>query len=265
MKKFGSFLIFSILAGSASAAFGGVLLNFEDKPPKGESARASRFFMEGKKLRVENSKGGVMLFDGDQQKLWTIDPDRKNYSEVTEADVAQIEGMRRQMEDQMKEQMSKMPPERRKRMEEMMERHGAGPSKERELTFEATGKEKKTDHGFLCKLYRVLEEGKEIEEACFIPWKEAGLSVQDFQAFDAFGAFLKKIGGDAKHQNRVFHDLTRAPGIPAHTAVIRPDGSTGSEQELTELKRENIPAAQFTLPAGLEKKPLFEKPGPGYK
>jgi DNA-binding MarR family transcriptional regulator len=200
-----------------------------------------------------------MLFDGERQTLWTIDPKQKNYSEITEADAAKIQEMRNKMEQQMKEQMSKMPPEERKKMEEMMGKSDAGPSNERRLTFEATGKEQKTDHGFSCKLYRVLDEGKLVQEACFIPWKEAGLSIQDFQVFETFEQFLKKIsGGDSQHQGRIFQELKQAPGVPAHTTTILPDGAIAGEQELTELKRENIPAGQFALPSGFSKKSLLK-------
>lgn len=262
MRKSGpSFIILPVIPMIAlwsSIAFGGVQMSFENKALKGEAGMVSRFFIEGKKLRIENSKGGVMLFDGDQQKLWTIDPKQKSYAEITEADLAKVQGMKGQMEQQMKEQMSKLPPDQKKKMEEMMAKHGAGDAKERRLTFEAAGKPTKTDHGFSCNPYRVLDEGKPIEEACFIPWKEAGVSMQDFQAFEAFGQFLKKMGGDSNHQGQIFNEMREAPGIPARTAIIRQDGATGGEQELTELKRQSIPADQFTLPAGFKKQPMLE-------
>ena len=252
---------------SAHAAWAGVILGFEEVPsngPKdgsaaGGNAHASRFTLEGKKIRAEDPRGGIMIFDGDQQTLWTIDLKGQRYTEVTEADTKRIQEMQQQMEQQMKERLGKLPPDQRKQMEERLDAMKGKRTEAPKLTFEPDGEMKKTAHGFSCKPYRVMAEGKQIEEACFIPWKEAGLSADDFRAFDALDQFFRKLGGSGgSQQNRIFGDLLQSPGIPAHVAMIRPDGAPGPEQDLVILKKESIPADQFTLPPGLKKSSLFE-------
>jgi hypothetical protein len=163
---------------------------------------------------------------------------------------------------QMKEQMGKMPSEQRMQMEEMLQKMKQGENEPpRKLTFEPMEGNRKTSFGLSCKPHRVIEEGKPIEEICFIPWKESGLSVQDFQAFDAFEQFLKRIGADTKNRGRIFQDLKQSPGIPAHVATAGENPPTRREQELTALKQEEIPRSQFILPEGLQKKPTSAGPG----
>jgi hypothetical protein len=254
------FLLFLSIILRTHPAFAGLLLRFEGKGPEGEKTPIT-FQLEGKKLRVENPSGGIMIFDGEQQKLWSIDTKQKSYSEITEADAARIKEMREKMEKQIKEQMGKMPPEQRMQMEELLEKTKPGSDAPRVLTFEPMEGTKKTSAGFSCKPHRVIEGGQPIEEICFIPWKESGLSLQDFQAFDAFEQFLRKIGADSKSQGRIFQDLKQSPGIPAHVAMVGQDKAPRREQELTALKHETIPASRFTLPEGLQKKQTSAGPG----
>lgn len=260
MRKTVLFLLLSAVFTSTSPAFAGLLLSFEDKGAKGEPSSVT-LQLEGKKLRVEKRNGGTMIFDGDQQKLWSIDTEQRSYSEITEADAERIREAREKMEAQMKEQMGRMSPEQRMQMEEMMEKMKPANEPPRKLTFEAIGGRKKTGHGFSCQPYKVMEEGKAVEETCFIPWKEAGLSIEDFQAFEAFEQFLRKIGADTRNQNRIFHDLKQSPGIPAHVAVVDSGQAIEREQTLTALKRDPIPPSRFVLPEGLQKRPTSTAPG----
>lgn len=264
------FLTLAIFLPATAGA--GVILSFEANASNGpengpatrETPSASRFTLEGKKLRAEDPHGAVMIFDGEKQTLWTIDPKGKRYTEVTEADANRIKEMQAQMEQQMKERLKALPPDQRKEMEERLEGMRAKPTEAPKLTFEPTGDTKKTKHGFSCKPHRVLANGKPIEEACFIPWKEAGLSVDDFRAFDALDQFFRKLGTQGgNQQNQIFGDLAQSPGIPAHVAMIGPDGTVGVEQDLVILKKEEIPSDQFIPPAGLKKESLFGGGGGG--
>lgn len=248
-----------------SFAFAGVILGFEDAQTPQKGAHASRFTFEGKKLRAEDPRGGVMIFDGDRQTLWTIDQQKQRYTEVTEADAKRIQEMQQQMEAQMQDRLKGLPPEQRKQMEEQLQAMKGKETPAPKLTFEPAGEARKTEHGFTCKPYRVHADGQLIEEACFIPWKDAGLSVEDFRVFDSLDQFFRKIGGGkGNQQNRVFGDLSQSPGIPAQVKMLGPDGAAGPEQELIVLKKESIPADRFTVPPGLQKESLFgpkqEKP-----
>ncbi|MDC4204393.1 MAG: hypothetical protein MPW17_00235 [Candidatus Manganitrophus sp.] len=104
-------------------------------------------------------------------------------------------------------------------MEERLEGMRAKPAEAPKLTFEPTGDTKKTKHGFSCKPHRVLANGKPIEEACFIPWKEAGLSVDDFRAFDALDQFFRKLGTQGGISRIKFSETS--PNPPASPPMSR--------------------------------------------
>lgn len=256
------FLFPMILLQTATAS-AGLLLQFEERGAAEGKPQSMTYQLEGKKLRLEYPNGRLLIFDGEEQKLWNIDTRQKIYSEITEADAARVKEMREQREKEMKEQMGRMPPEQRAQMEQMLEKMKQDEvDAPRKLTFEPVEGNKKTGAGFSCKPHRVIENGRPIEEICFIPWKEAGLSLQDFQAFDAFEQFLRKIGADTKKQGQIFQELKQGPGIPAHVVMVPQEKSSRREQELTRLKRAAVPDTQFVLPEGLQKK-TTSPPGPG--
>lgn len=258
---FFSALLFSATFFPGRELFAGMKMTFEDKGSHGKPSQAVSFSVEGKKLRAENPNG-MIIFDGDAQKLWTIDPNQKSYSEITEADAARVKEMRERMEKQMREQMDRMPPEQRSQMEEALERRKQEIDRPpRALTFEPLEGTKKNNRGFSCKPYRVIENGKPIEEICFIPWKDAGVSLQDFEAFNAYEQFLKKLGADSGSQNRIFQDLKQSPGIPAIVTTLPSENAPARSQELTELKRETIPPAQFAISPDFQKRPTSAAPG----
>ncbi|MFQ5780854.1 MAG: hypothetical protein ACE5HN_08760 [Nitrospiria bacterium] len=257
-----SFVIFLSMIMSTSIASAGLVLRFEAKKSMEEKSHTMTFMLEGEKLRIEDSRGGIMIFDGDQQKLWTIDLNQKKYSEFTKADAVLIQEMRKKMKLQMEEQMGRLPPEQQMQLREMLKQMDEGnDTPPRVLTFEAGGAGRKTDRGFSCRPYRVIEKGKPIEEICFILWEESGFSLGDFRPLDAFGRFLQKMGTGTSGKNQIFYDLRQAPGIPAHVVVVAPGNQAGHEQVLTALKRKQVPANRFTLPKGFQKEPVRTRMG----
>jgi len=256
------FFIFLIITMSASAASAGLMLRFEAKNPGGELSHAVTFILDGKKLRVEDSRGGIMIFDGDQQKLWTIDSVQKIYSEISDADIARIKEMRDKMKRRIEKQMERLPPEQQMELRGMLKQMSQGTSTPpRALIFKASGMKRKTKDGFSCTPFRVMEKALPVEEICFIVWEKSGFSLEDFQAFEAYERFLVKIGANTTGQNKIFFDLKQSPGIPAHVAVVSPGNRNGREQVLTLLQRKRISAKTFTPPQGFQKKPTLTEPG----
>lgn len=256
------FFIFLIIVMSASAASAGLMLRFEAKKPTGEPTHAVTFMLEGQKLRVEDSRGGIMIFDGGQQRLWTIDSEQKSYSEVSEEDITRIKTMREKMKRRIEKQMERLPPEQQMELRGMLKQMAQGTAEPpRVLAFKASGTKRKTKDGFSCSPFRVMEKGLPIEEICFIVWDKSGFSLEDFQAFDAYEQFLVKIGANTTGQNKIFFDLKQSPGIPAHVAVVSPGNRSGREQVLTLLKRKRIPEKKFIPPQGFQKKQTSTEPG----
>jgi hypothetical protein len=260
-RKIG-FFIFLIIVMSVSSASAGLMLRFEAKKPTGEPTHAVTFMLEGEKLRVEDSRGGILIFDGQQQKLWTINSEQKTYSEVNDADITRIKDMREKMKARIEKQMERLPPEQQTELKGMLKQMAQGTAEPpRALVFKESGTKRKTKDGFSCTPFRVMEKGLPIEEICFIVWDKSEFSLEDFQAFDAYERFLVRIGANTTGQNKIFFDLKQSPGIPAHVAVVSPGNRSGREQVLTLLKRKRIPAKKFTPPQGFQKKETLTEPG----
>lgn len=241
-------LLAGVIAGAAAApvARAGMVATIADK--SGLTTLAT----EGNKLRIE--RGGeqqqVMVWDGDAQKLYQLDPRNRTYAEMTDDDARRIAG-------QLQQALAKLPPEERARIEEGLKRN-TGASR-RDATYEPTGA-RQTVAGFACQEYRVLREGKLQEEGCFIPWGTGAVTKQDLVPLVSFGKFMERFlthayGGAAAAGGglRIAEELDRAPGFPALVKHMDPEGKPAGEERLTRLERTTLPAAQFAVPSGYQK------------
>src|SRR5262249_46358724 len=96
--------------------------------------RKTIMYLDNGRIRVEAdgpSGKNVVIFDGDKQGLWLIQPGDNSYSEITQETIAGLGQMmgqaNQQMSDAMKkmqEQMANMPPQQRAMMEQMMKGRG---------------------------------------------------------------------------------------------------------------------------------------------
>src|SRR5712692_10371135 len=146
---------FAVTTGEA--ALGGVTVTMNEGDTKGQHIT---FIIEGNKIRIESGSGEgsmIAIFDGDAQKLISINPAKKTYSEMTQETMKsmQVEA-KRQMEQamakmtpeqkkQMEQAMAQMDPEQRKQMEKMMSGQGSAakskPEKKKEpkISWEPAG------------------------------------------------------------------------------------------------------------------------------
>jgi hypothetical protein len=232
-------------AGVAPVARAGMVATIADR--SGVTTLAT----EGNKLRIE--RGGerqqIMVWDGDAQKLYQLDPGARTYAEMTDDDA-------RRIAEQLQQALAKLPPEERARIEEGLKRN-TGASR-RAATYEPTGA-RQTVAGFACQEYRVLREGKVQEEGCFIPWGAGAVTKQDLVPLVSFGKFMERFlshaygGAAAGGGLRIAEELDRAPGFPALVKHVDPEGKPAGEERLTRLERTAVPAAQFAVPSGYRK------------
>lgn len=261
----------AILLVSSLAQAGAVLVS--ERKQKGETTNVT-LTVEGARLRIDGmrqQRGGAsaLIFDGEAKKLMAITTDDKTYMELTEADVQALGGQMATMRAAMEAQLAGMPPEQRKQVEAMMAARGggmpgagAGPAKKRaERTYKSVG-QKKTVRGFPCEMYKVLVDGKAIEESCFADWSRAGVGPEDFKGLEKLKEFVSSLtsqfGGTV--QDDSFVDFTRAPGFPVARAGLGENGSVEWTEELVSAKRQSVPADKFSVPPGYTKKAMGPPP-----
>jgi hypothetical protein len=217
------------------------------------AAATSTLYIEGDKMRAENpgaaNRPSTVIIDAAGKRFLMINETEKTYFEMTEAE---MKARRAEMEEKVKS----LPPEQRKRIEQMM--GGAPGEKSPELKFERTG-EKKTVNGFDCDVYHVLDGSTPKEEDCLAPWSAKMLQRSDFAGLRKFAEEMAKDAGVAGRQ--MFQQFDKYPGFPVLRHPLEP--GQHEDEELKSVKRGSIPAAMFAVPAGFTKKESPMGMGPG--
>src|SRR5687767_10283989 len=140
-----------------------------------------RVQLEATRMRTEmagpNGVMNVMIFDGDKQVLYIIDPARKTYMEMTKADVDRMSAQLQGSAAQMQAQLEKLPPAQRAQMEAMM----------KGVQFTRTGTD--TVGRWTCDKYDLTIGGQKIGEVCTVNPAALGFAATDFDVMGQMGAF----------------------------------------------------------------------------
>jgi hypothetical protein len=235
------------------------------------ASSSSTMYVDGGHMRVDNPERAeretTVLIDAPGKRFVMLDDKNKTYTEITEEDRKRISAQMQAMRAQMQERMKNMPPEQREkieaRMQEMMGQ--AGTQKPHEWTFKAMGK-KKTVNGFACEMYQVSEDGKPSEEDCISPWSAGVVKKDDFEAIAKFAReMVEELGQGRMHGGGegIFGRLDKAPGIPITRVPIDSSGQRGEESQVKSIKRGSVSSSLFAIPAGFTKKDLPQMMGPG--
>jgi hypothetical protein len=188
--------------------------------------------LEGDHARVESPsrgpRGGVVIIDAATKKVTMVNDTEKSYMELTEADRQRLRSQVGAMREQMKARLQNLPPEQRKKAEQMLGGLGgeeAG-NKPPASTFEPMGG-KKTINGFACETYRRFEDGKLREELCVAPWSASTVQKRDFDAIQEFAkGFMQDLGG-GRPSGRLLGALDLYPGLPISRVPIDDKGQRG--------------------------------------
>jgi hypothetical protein len=225
-------------------------------------------YVDGARMRMDapekSERFTTIIIDATTKRQLMIDDKNKTYTEITDEDRKRMKAQMEAMRAQMQERMKQMPPEQRKKMEDIMGPMGEGEGKQRDWSYERLG-QKKTINGFACETYKVVEDGKPIAEVCVTPWSAGLLKKEDFAGISKYAEEMMAdmgVGHRARASN-VFGRLEKAPGFPVSRVPIEEGGARGPEEQIKSIKRGGIPASMFTVPAGYTKKDLPAMMGGG--
>ena len=238
----------------ASAASAGVLLTYETRDESKKSVAKAETFIDGKRLRLE-TEGRTLIWRGDEERLWVVDPADKSYVEVTRVEMEQVGALM----DDVRSQLAALGPEERAMVEQMMKGRGgspmAPPPSTPAVTVRATGKTQ-TINGFPTRSYDVLNGDRLESEAWVAEWSATGLARQDFDGLTTLAEFVQKLAGPQAQglQGGLVQKYGEGglPGVP-----IRAISGT-SVHEITMIRREDVPASKFDAPAGFRKKSMLQ-------
>lgn len=203
--------------------------------PLGDSAMVSKTYAIPRMYKHISEKG-TMILRMDQEKVYSLDPEKKTYWVMT---FSQIEDLAKKagakMDEaraKMQEKMKNMSDEQRKMMEQMMQGMTQGP---KEAKLEVTG-EKKSVSGHSCTKEVVTEDGK--ETATF--WV-----TKDLKAFDAMRDDWKEFNKRILSMNRMTGMATaiqKLDGFPMETTMME------MTTTVTKVEKRATPASEFAIP-----------------
>jgi hypothetical protein len=237
-----------------------------EKTVTGTATRMTQVQLERERMRAElTGPAGetlIVVFDGPQQILRTINVDRKSYTEMTKADADRIGAQVTMAMDAMKEKMAQLPPEQRAKMEAMMAKFGVmGPTAASAATrpeYRRAGSDKVGK--WPCDKYEGFRNGEKVSEVCTVEPKTLGLTTADFDISKQVAAFFQKLLPQGEEQMVGIGTLETQgfAGIPVRRIRYQA-GKPQMTSEVTEVSRQTFAASSYDVPAG------FQKQVPGKK
>jgi hypothetical protein len=259
MKRFKAVLLaVFLLAGLLGYSEAGVVFTTIDtsfNDPRNSGTGTAYIGENG--MRAETRAEGensTIIFRSDKEVFWVINTADNSYTEMTKHDIRKIKGRMDEAMRMMQEQMKKMPPEQRAMMEQMM-KGKAMPAQPEKKVF------KKVASGVMagkwkCDKYEGYRGGQLTEEVWTTSWKNLGIEQKDFRVMQSMGEFMSELSPDAASQFNVGSDEWEEkqgyPGVPVRT-ISYSMGQKVSQNEIQEIKKEQIDSSLFELPKGLTK------------
>lgn len=215
------------------------------------SAKGGKAYFE-----MKEGDGGptiTMLRDADAKKMFLIDHPKKVVMVMTEEDSKALEAKQAEFRAQMKAQLEKLPPEKRARFEATMLGGVTADGKAPVFTYEKKKTPARKVSGFTCQDYTINRDGKPHGEGCFMTWKEAGFSADEFKAI-MVRAMPNSM--NAGPMGAAFDAAANAPGFPAYRKVIDDAGNVTSETTVKSISKTAVAASNFELPKDYEQKSM---------
>lgn len=271
-----SYLAAMVLAAEvvAARASAGLVMQFERKQGS-EAAVTGSIWIDGDRMRLEMGEGNSVIFRGDKQVMWILQPAEKSYMELTKDGMKQISSQMDAMKKQMEERMKDMPADQRAMIEKAMAGKMGGEGAADPAATSDEPKLKKTDrtetiNGYPCTAYEQFRASGREQELWVTDYKRFGITAADLKAFASMAEFMKSMQGPMARRASVgfaqqYSDgdsPNSIPGVPIRIISTGPKGDT--VQELKKLEHAEVPAAKFDLPEGYKKMDMTMG-GPGMR
>ena len=265
-----------LVIGWCGSALGGVVVTSTQTDLDTKKASPTTVYVESDRMKFVNPDN-IMIFRGDLNRVWMIEPQKRTYIEMTPDTMRQMAGQmagaNQQMAAamaQMQAEMAKLPPEQRAQMEAMMAGRGGlgglaggrggAPAAPPQVSYTKAGGSK-TVAGYPCDQYRKTVNGQQEEDVCLARIGALGLSAADFQVFERFSTFMAPMMASSmapKDDIMNWGDMNKAigfQGAPLDT-VKYAGGKPEMQMTVNKIERTAIPASTYELPTGFAKQEM---------
>ncbi|MCI5064307.1 DUF4412 domain-containing protein [bacterium] len=275
ISRFASFFLFlsaAFVLLPCSIAFADVVVTIETTE-NDSSKTVGKMYVKKNSLRMAQGEGAgssseVMIYEGDAEKLITVNEKQKEYIEITQADMKKLASKMNDAMKQLEEQMANVPPQQRAMMEQMM----AGMmGKVKQPKAPAPAKVRKTGDsatisGYHCDKYEVTREGKKTREYWVTSAGALTGGEELRSAFTSLGSFFEEMmsavsdGPLAQMGSNPYAEFSQITGVPIKTIQYR-NGAVVQQTVIKEIANKEIEAAMFRAPEGYARKSITDQLG----
>ena len=255
------------LVGSIARA--GVYIETVNRDSKtGQSEPAESWYVQDGNARIESSDGVSIFKDG---VVYAVDKATKSYhvmdKPTIEALSAHMQQVRQQMNDRMKAELERMPPDKRKEVEEMMAKQGMGPDVKpatRTVDAKDTGKNESVS-GRSCHVWDITRDGALDQQYCVAPFaslpggNDVQALMQKYQSFfQQMSELMSGPGGGGDPMREEFELWKKLSGYPLVTRSYADGKLETGETQVKTWQAQAVPASMFAIPSDYTKRDLLK-------
>jgi hypothetical protein len=226
----------------------------------GTTELAQKVYIQDGNGRFVGEEGQASIVKGDT--MYIVDDNEKSYVVFDKATMEKLAIQIHSAMEKMKEQLSKLPPEQRAQVEQMMAAQMPGlDGKEYVVEAVDTGKSDKVDSR-TCRVWDVKRNGELDEQLCVVPYSalpgKENLPAVFAKFAKLFEEMAKSVPMLTGMMTSEFNTMIRVNGFPVRTRSYE-GGKLGTTEQLVKVWREEaVPASMFEIPAGYTQKQMGE-------
>jgi hypothetical protein len=195
------------------------------------------------KMFKQTSEYGSMIFRLDREKMYMIDNQKKEYTELTFKQLEEITKkaniVMEQKLSELKEQMKGMQPEQQKAMQKALDEQGIG-NKSR-ISVTKTGESKKIC-GYSCVKYVLRQNNKDVGTV----WTTS--NVKDYEKMKGeMKKVRERVMAQIPNGIQIADAMQKINGFPMETSI------SGTTTVVSKVEKKSIPESEFEVPAGYKK------------
>ena len=238
---------------------GGVLITEKRTMSAEGAAQTHQVQLDRDWMRMEYQMAGdkqAIVFDAAKQTAWTVNYDKKTYTELTKADLERLNTQSAEAMAKAQEAMKNVTPQQRAMMEAMLK---AQKSQAQRPVYRKVG----TDQvgRWTCDKYEGYLNDQKTSELCTVDPTALGLAEADFEVTRKVAEFLKRL---VPRNADSIVSLGKAEEQGFSGVPVRRVMSVGRRQmttEVTEVSRQTFPPSTWEVPAGFTKQ-TYGQPAP---
>lgn len=215
------------------------------------------------KISSDDQKEPIMIYDSEKEVITMIMRDKKQYSEISQAEMEEVNKKLEESRMMMEQQLAQLPESQRVMVKEKMANVFS------QEVFKT--QYKKVEDGielgpYTTVKYEGITEGKRTEELYYASIDQFKVDESYFDIYSQMMEFLKENMGNMMStftgesqsgaMNSSYPSLEE--GLPVKSISYK-DGSKTSEEVLEEISAKNIPSEAFAVPSGYKKIDIMKK------